>query len=162
MPRVVADGDQVRNLKYNHPVLDARPRRVLLGRLAAVAVLFAVGVPSKWYEGPGERYVVAHVWDVCGSAIVLLAGRLLWPRARPHVNALVVGVLLLGNELLQLVHAPWLETLRATLFGRVVLGSHFNPLDLVAIAASVGLAAFLDAVPLRRRGTRACASRRTP
>jgi hypothetical protein len=119
---------------------------VTLGRLAAIAVLLAVGIPSKWYTGPAARYVVGQVWDACGSAVVLLAGRLLVPRARPSRNALAVGTMLLGNELLQLVHAPWLEELRATLLGRVVLGSGFNPLDLVVIACSVAATAALDTV----------------
>jgi len=107
-------------------------------------------VPSKWYTGPGERYVVGQVWDACGSAIVYLVARLLLPRARPHHTALAVGAALLANELLQLAHAPWLEALRATLFGRIVLGSRFNPLDLVVIATSVAVTAALDA-----RGSRA-------
>ena len=124
---------------------DRDARRLTLGRLAAIAALLAVGIPSKWYTGPAERYVVGQVWDACGSAVIVLVGRLLFPRARPSTNALAVGAVLLSNELLQLAHAPWLETLRATLLGRVVLGSRFNPLDLVVIATAVAAAAALDA-----------------
>lgn len=129
---------------YKREVPDTHARRVLLARLAAIAVLLAVGIPSKWYTGPGERYVIGQVWDVCGSAIVLLTARVLFPRARSLPTALVVGALLFSNELLQLVHAPWLEALRATMFGRVVLGSRFNPLDLLAIAGAVVVTSVLD------------------
>lgn len=130
---------------------DNRARRITIARLAAIAALLALGVPSKWYDGAGARYVVGQLWDVCGSAIIVLLGRLLVPRARPAANAAVVLVMLLANELLQLLHAPWLEELRATLFGRVVLGSRFNPLDLLAITAGVTIAAVLDARLARPR-----------
>jgi len=86
--------------------------------------------PASWY---------------CDPRVFELEQRLLFPRARPLANALVVAALLVGNELFQLVHAPWLEELRETLFGRVVLGSRYNPLDLVAIVGGVALATLLDA-----------------
>ena len=114
-------------------------------RLAAIAALLAIGVPSKWYAGPGAALVVGEVWDACGSAVVLLTARLLLPTLRPVTTGLVVATLLVGDELLQRVHAPWLETLRATAVGRVVLGNGFSLLDLAVITGAVVVTAVLDA-----------------
>lgn len=125
--------------------------RAARARLAAIAFLLAVGVPSKWYAGPGAAFVVGEAWDACGSAIVLLTARLLLPALRPVTTGLVVAGLLVGDELLQLVHAPWLETLRATAVGRVVLGNGWSLLDLAVITSAVAVTAVLDARFLTER-----------
>jgi hypothetical protein len=47
-------------------------------------------------------------------------------------------------EFSQLYNAPWIDALRATLPGRLVLGSTFNWPDLPAYALGVGHAAWLE------------------
>jgi hypothetical protein len=49
-----------------------------------------------------------------------------------------------GVEFSQLYHAPWIDAVRATLPGRLVLGTTFNWPDLLAYALGVGLGALED------------------
>jgi hypothetical protein len=54
-------------------------------------------------------------------------------------------------ELSQLYHAPALDALRETTAGHLVLGSGFDPRDLIAYAAGVCAAALVDRMWLARR-----------
>ena len=54
-------------------------------------------------------------------------------------------------ETSQRVHVPWLDALRATTLGALVLGQGFLWSDIVCYAVGVMLAAILDAVLAARR-----------
>ncbi|MDF3058740.1 MAG: hypothetical protein K0R17_2955 [Rariglobus sp.] len=47
-------------------------------------------------------------------------------------------------ECLQLYHAGWIDGIRATLLGRLILGSTFNAPDLVAYAIGIALGALAE------------------
>jgi hypothetical protein len=47
-------------------------------------------------------------------------------------------------EFSQLYHAPWIDSLRSTLIGRLVLGSMFNAPDLLAYAAGIALGVLVE------------------
>jgi len=87
--------------------------------------------------------------DVLGDA--LWAAMIAWwagalaPNARLAARSAVAYAVCVCVELSQLYHAPALDAVRATLVGRLVLGSGFDPRDLVAYAAGVALAALVEA-----------------
>lgn len=57
-------------------------------------------------------------------------------------------------ELSQLYHTPALDAVRATLIGHLMIGSGFDPRDLLAYALGVGGAGLLEiAARVRRRAT---------
>jgi len=91
--------------------------------------------------------------DVLGDA--LWAMMIAWwmgvlaPRARLVVRCSCAYVLCATVELSQLYHAPVLDAARATTLGHLVLGSGFDPRDLVAYAAGVALAALLESTVRR-------------
>jgi len=49
-------------------------------------------------------------------------------------------------ELLQLYHAPWIDVVRSTRPGQLVLGSSFNSPDLIAYAAGIAVGALGECV----------------
>ena len=51
----------------------------------------------------------------------------------------------LGVELLQLYHMPWLDSVRSTTFGHLVLGSGFDPIDLIWYGVGIGVGGLLEA-----------------
>ena len=78
----------------------------------------------------------------------------LWPRMAIRHRGLVALAISVAVELSQLVHTPWLDALRRTTPGRLVLGSGFDARDLVAYALGVAaamLAGHLMQAPLRGR-----------
>jgi len=67
----------------------------------------------------------------------------------PGVSAvkLALGSLLVSfaDELSQLYQAPWIQQIRATTVGHLVLGSHFSWLDVASYTVGIGMLAPLDA-----------------
>jgi hypothetical protein len=119
--------------------MNPRLRYVLLA-----ALTIAVGL-SVHLLGTG---LDSAVRDITGD--VLWASMIVWlvsaaaPTASLATRALIaIGVCYLV-ETSQLYHAPWIDSIRATLPGHLVLGSGFDRRDLVAYAAGVLLALLID------------------
>lgn len=99
--------------------------------------------------------------DVLGDA--LWAAMIAWwvGAAAPSVqlSRRVVAALAIcfAVELSQLYHAPWIDALRETTLGHLVLGSGFDPRDLASYTAGVLVAALLEFVVMRRNTTGALA-----
>jgi hypothetical protein len=92
--------------------------------------------------------------DVIGDA--LWAAMIAWwigglvPSARPMSRYSAAYAVCVVVEVSQLYHTPWLDALRATTMGHLVLGSGFDPRDLVAYALGVAGAALIEAAVLAR------------
>lgn len=123
----------------------SRPRIALAAILViALGLLSRSGLPAlpQWFKG--------HAGDALWTTTAYLALAF----ARPAAS----DVLLLGSafgisvaiELTQLAHPPWLEELRRTLPGRVLLGSDWCWADLPRYAAGALLAWGLDRTGLLR------------
>jgi Protein of unknown function (DUF2809) len=84
------------------------------------------------FHGSGSEWLN----DVLGSVIyemfwiALFLGA--WPKIPPIKIAVAVGIATCALEFLQLWHPPLLQTLRATLPGRLILGNTFSWLDFPA------------------------------
>jgi hypothetical protein len=93
--------------------------------------------------------------DVLGDA--LWAVMMVWwtgvvaPRARLPARGMAALAICFAVEASQIVHSPVLDALRRTVPGRLVLGSGFDPRDLLAYAAGVLAALLLQAVFVRFR-----------
>jgi len=93
--------------------------------------------------------------DVAGDA--LWATMIAWwigaaaPRARLMTRSAVALAICTVVELSQLIHAPWIASMRETTMGQLVLGSGFDPRDLLAYALGVALAALLERALIARR-----------
>lgn len=91
--------------------------------------------------------------DVAGDA--LWAAMIMWlagavaPHSRLAVRSAAAFAVCAAVEVSQLYHAPWLDAIRETEPGRLVLGSGFDPRDLGAYALGVAVAALLDAAIFR-------------
>ncbi len=92
--------------------------------------------------------------DVIGDA--LWAAMVAWwvgalvPNARLLSRSAAAYAICVVVEVSQLYHTPWLDALRATTMGHLVLGSGFDPRDLLAYALGVTGAALVEAALLVR------------
>lgn len=115
-----------------------RPRsRPLL--LTALLTLTAVGLATKSYTGPGAAWIRGSL----GGAFYVACWMAAWWLVRPRASGwLVAGVVLAatcGIEAAQLVRVDWLDALRATRVGGLVLGSTFAWADFPAYVLGAGL-----------------------
>lgn len=92
---------------------------------------------------PGDAFwAMAAYWGVV----------LIRPGIAISAAAVTAAAIALAVELSQLYHEAWIDGIRRTLFGRLVLGSGFDWYDLVAYAAGTILAAIMDRWFLERGG----------
>lgn len=118
---------------------------------ASLLAALAGGLYTQIYDGPWSGFVAR---EFCGAFYALawcMGLALLRPTARPRRIALLALAICVSIEVSQLWHPHFLEVARATLPGRLALGSGFAWADLpwYAVGAGVG-AAWLTALPFRR------------
>jgi hypothetical protein len=120
--------------------------------LALVVVVSLLGLGSRRFGRFLPRFVAAYAGDTLWALAAFLTLGLIRPRAptgRVAAAALAVAALV---EVGQLHKPPWLEAIRRTTLGGLLLGFDFAPSDLACYAAGVALGAAGEA--LWRRSAR--------
>ena len=118
-------------------------RRLLA--LAAAGLTVGAGLASR---SPGlPAFVHAYVGDVLYATMVTFLLRAAFPARRVGIAALIVCF---GVECSQAWHPAWLDAVRATRLGALVLGRGFLWTDLVCYAVGVAVAIGVDRAVLRR------------
>jgi len=85
-----------------------------------------------------------HGGDSLWALMVFLGFGFLFPRASTPVIALLALAFSWGVEFSQLYHSPWIDAVRATVPGKLVLGNTFHWPDLPAYALGVGMGAWVE------------------
>lgn len=127
------------------------PRRPLLFLLLAAATV-VLGLASRSHRGALPAVVGEYAGDVLWAAMVLFLLAALRPAAPTRRLALAAAAFALAVEVSQLFHAPWIDAVRRTRAGGLVLGHGFLASDLACYAAGIALAAGIHAALARRAG----------
>ncbi len=116
--------------------------RLLWVGLIAVVILF--GLSTRLPAFPASRGMTGYIGDAAWALAVFFGYGLL-VRSLPTIQTVVLAAATsLLVELLQLYHAVWIDSVRATTLGRLVLGSDFDPVDLICYGAGIGIGAFIE------------------
>lgn len=145
-------------MKSKFPSNQIRPARSHLPSTARNRVLYTllvlgvIAVGLFWRSGliPLPFWLSNNGGDALWALMVFLGLGFLLPRASTLANALSALAFAWVVEFSQLYHAPWLDTLRSTIPGKLVLGNTFNWPDLPAYAVGIALGAWAEW--LLRRG----------
>ena len=116
-----------------------RPRVRYL--LAAPAV-FALGLASRLPAAP--ELIRTWAGDPLYAVLIYVLVRFLAPGSHLLGSALVAWLTCVAVEVSQLWHPAWLDAVRATRLGALVLGRGFLWSDLAAYAVGVALALGVD------------------
>ena len=116
-----------------------RVRQALFVLLVIGAGLF---LRSHYCEAP--PFIEKYGGDALWALVVFLGLGFLFPRAATFTLALSALTISWGVEFFQLYRAPWLDALRATLPGKLILGSTFNLPDLPAYAFGIGFGVMVE------------------
>jgi hypothetical protein len=133
-------------------------RAAALRLVAAVAVV-ALGLLSRRYAAYLPAFLAAYAGDTLWALMLFLGiGAVVpaWPTRRTAAVTMAACFLV---ELSQLYHAPWIEDVRHTRLGGLVLGYGFLWSDLACYTAGVAAGAALDAGVRRVTWRRAQSSR---
>jgi glycopeptide antibiotics resistance protein len=112
------------------------------------------GLVTKFYRGWGQAWLNDAFGGIPYVIFWMLLGAVVWPQSRPRTLALGVFCATCALEFLQLWQPPWLQAVRATLLGRLVLGNTFTWGDFLYYAIGCGLGwLWLRAIRTRRSDT---------
>jgi hypothetical protein len=84
-----------------------------------------------------------------GTMVFLLVGMVAPNLSRPNA-ALIAALIAVGVELFRLVHYRWLDAVRLTLPGALLLGRIFSAWNMVAYGVGIGVGVLLDRFAVRR------------
>lgn len=120
--------------------------------LAALLVI-PLGLSTRSPAIPWPVFIASHGGDALYALLIYLGARALRPSAPPHHAAAAALGFCFAVETFQLYQAPWLEPIRRSLFGRLVLGSGFVWIDLVRYAGGVLLGLLGERLLTERQAT---------
>lgn len=110
-----------------------------------------LGLISRRYFGE-LPFVRAYVGDALWALMVFFGIALVWTRWPAGRVALAALLFAFGIEISQLYHAPWIDGLRATRLGGLVLGFSFVGSDLLCYSVGVATGFLIDKRLRDRRG----------
>lgn len=129
-----------------------QPRNRILQALIVIAVIITGLI---WRSGwlPLPYLLFKYGGDAMWAMVVFLGLGWLFQNARAVPLAIAALAISWAVEFFQIYRAPWIDAIRSTLPGRLVLGTTFNAPDLAAYAVGILLIAMGEHA-WRSRGTR--------
>lgn len=119
----------------------------------ALLALAVVAAGLTWRSGviPLGPSLSNYGGDAWWALMVFVGMGFLFPRNPTLTNAALAIGFSWAVEFSQIHHAPWIDALRETIPGKLVLGSTFNPIDLAAYAVGIAIGAALEMAWNKRR-----------
>jgi hypothetical protein len=122
--------------------------------VALALVTAALGLSVHWHGGALGPTLQDVLGDALWAAMVAWLIGAIAPGGSLRNRAAAALVLCAGVEVSQLYHPAVLDALRGTTAGRLVLGSGFDPRDLVAYTLGVLVVVLIERTVARRGGHR--------
>jgi hypothetical protein len=118
--------------------------------IGLVAVI-ALGLASRKFPAMLPAFLGKHPGDALWALMVFLGLAFCQPRAATRNIAALAFTLSCLVEFSQLYQTAWLNEIRGTVLGHLVLGSTFTWFDIAAYAVGIVIGAMIDAVNLERQ-----------
>jgi hypothetical protein len=121
-------------------------RRKLPVQIGLIVLAAVLGIGSRRYAHALPGVVASYAGDTLWALAAFLGIGLFLPRASTRTVALWAMVLSLAVEFSQLYRAPWIDSIRHTTLGGLILGFGFVWSDLACYALGVGLGVLFEIV----------------
>lgn len=112
----------------------------------AVLVVIGAGLGSRSFPGLLPEFMGKYPGDACWALMIFLG----WGVVFPGISTAMLAAYAMATcglvELSQLYRAPWIDGIRSTTLGHLVLGSGFAWGDLVAYGIGVGVGGLGESV----------------
>ena len=119
--------------------------------IALIALTVLLGLASRRPALHLPFFLAAYAGDTLWATAVFLGIGLLLPRASTWRVAFLAFLFSVLVELGQLYHAPWIDSIRHTTLGGLVLGFDFVWSDLACYAVGVVLGLLIEGIASLRR-----------
>ncbi|WP_225446351.1 ribosomal maturation YjgA family protein [Paenibacillus rhizovicinus] len=112
-----------------------------------------LGLASRRFADQLPPWLAEHAGDALWAAMIYCGCRLLRPGRRIRFAGAVSFLFCCAIECSQLYQADWLNDIRHTTIGGLVLGEGFLAVDLARYAAGIGSAMLADMAALHAAGS---------
>jgi hypothetical protein len=126
------------------PDVSMRPPRSRLSYGIALALVIAAGLGSRVFGRSLPEVIATYAGDTLYATMLFVGLAILVPRWSTARLALTALASSYAIEASQLYHAPWIDALRATLPGALILGYGFLWSDLACYTVGVALGTAAD------------------
>jgi hypothetical protein len=117
---------------------------------ALIVAVVLLGLASRAYSPPLPPAVKDYAGDALWALAAYLTIAFLFPRLPVRGVAAAAGLFSLAVEVSQLYHAPWIESVRRTRVGGLLLGHGFLWSDLVCYGVGIGVGVLAESLRARR------------
>ena len=105
--------------------------------LLAATVVVIAGLASRRFRGQSPAFLAEYAGDTLWALMLFLLVSTLFAGRPVLVRAAISLALAFLVEISQLYHAPWIDTIRQTTLGGLVLGFGFLWTDLVCYSVGI-------------------------
>ena len=126
------------------PPLTQRRKRLLA--LAAAAATIALGLASRRFADQLPDFVATYAGDTLWALLVYLLATACAPSTTILRRAIGAALLAYAVEASQLYRADWIDAIRDTRLGALVLGSGFLWSDLICYSVGIAIGAATEAL----------------
>jgi hypothetical protein len=106
---------------------------------ALIIITIILGLLSRHF-----KFIPLFIGDILWATMVYFIMRFLFIAKSARFNVIAALLFCFAIEFSQLYKAPWINDLRHTLFGRLVLGEGFLWSDLLCYVIGVGIGAGIE------------------
>ena len=116
--------------------------------LYALLIALVIGTGLLWRSSllPLSSFLAKYGGDSLWALTVFLCFGFAFHRSSTWRISLAAVCFAWSVEFLQLYHAPWIDAIRSTRPGQLVLGASFNSPDLIAYVAGIAVGVFGECV----------------
>jgi len=119
-------------------------RRNPLVQIVLIALVCLLGIGSRRYAHALPGFIADYAGDTLWALAAYLGFGMVLPRASARTIAILAMAFSVAIELSQLYHAPWIDSIRHTTIGGLILGFGFLWSDLICYAFGVGLGVAIE------------------
>jgi len=111
-----------------------------------IALASVLGIGSRRYAHALPGFVAAYAGDTLWAVAAFFGMGLILPRASTRTIGWFALAFAVAVELSQLYHAPWIDSIRHTTLGGLILGFGFLWSDLACYALGVGSGVLVEII----------------
>ncbi|MFJ8118595.1 hypothetical protein ABH946_002546 [Bacillus sp. RC145] len=122
--------------------MNTKRNRLLYAMLTIVVII--LGLSSRKFAFALPDLLNDYLGDALWALMIFVGFGFLFPKIETRKLAFISLIFCYGIEISQLYHAEWIDSIRATTLGGLVLGYGFLWSDLVAYTIGVGIGMFCE------------------
>ena len=113
-------------------------------QIILIGLACLLGIGSRRCAHVLPEFIAAYAGDTFWALAAFLGIGLVLPQASTQTIAFLAITLSVAIEISQLYHAPWIDSIRQTTLGGLILGFGFLWSDLACYTGGVGLGVMID------------------